>query len=193
MQSQGRSHHVWGGQVHQHTTATGVWGHAPPENFWNLEAKRLPLRPFLGQCNAPWRPGHLLISQATPFADEACKTIIIRLEEQKGVGRVLFRCSQPSHKFQHCHLCACGPCVGVCPALVLIGDAKQARLWQCTTNQATGKGKSGLIETRLTGPAATALRYRELFSSEWLQFVHCCFLDIGPGFSQLSVVQVITL
>ena len=38
---QGRSHHVLGGQVHK--TARGVWGHAPPENFWDLEAKRLPL------------------------------------------------------------------------------------------------------------------------------------------------------
>ena len=30
---------------------------------------------------------HLLILQATPFTDEACKIIIIRLEEQKAVGR----------------------------------------------------------------------------------------------------------
>ena len=83
------------------TLVTGVWGHAPPENFWNLEAKRLPLRPFLGQCNAPRRPGHSLILQATPFVDEACKTIIIHLEEQKGVGRVLSHCMQPSCKFEH--------------------------------------------------------------------------------------------
>ena len=73
----------------------------PPEIFWNLEAKRLPLRPFLGQCDAHRRPDRSLISQATPFADEACDTIIVRLEERKGIGRGLSRCSQPSRKFQH--------------------------------------------------------------------------------------------
>ena len=78
-----------------------VWGHASPENFWNLEAMRLPLRPFLSQCDAPQSPDHSLISQATPFADEPCETIIVHLEEQKDVGRVLSHCLQPSHKFQH--------------------------------------------------------------------------------------------
>ena len=37
--------------------------------------------------------------------------------------------------------------MGVCRAMALIGDAKQA----------TGEGKSGPVETRLTGPVATAL------------------------------------
>ena len=81
----------------KHATARGVWGHAPPENFWNLEAMKLLLRPFLGQNNASRRPEtefymheHLpflpvapystawfrlsdrsLISQATPFADRS--------------------------------------------------------------------------------------------------------------------------
>ena len=30
----------------KHARARGVWGHAPPETFWNLEAMRLLLRPF---------------------------------------------------------------------------------------------------------------------------------------------------
>ena len=111
-----------------------MWGHAPPENFWNFEAMKY-------QYNASRRPDimqnwfqltdHLLILQAAPFADEACKTIIICLEEQKAVerlGRVLLHCSHPSRKFQHV----------VCWAMVLIGNAKQV----------TGKGKSdGWMQT----------------------------------------------
>ena len=45
-----------------------------------------------------------------------------------------------------CHLCACGPCVSVCQA-TLIGDTKQG----------ASEGKSGLVETELTGLAATTL------------------------------------
>ena len=42
--------------------------------------------------------------------------------------------------------CASGHCVGVRQAMALVGDAMQA----------TSEGKSGLVETGLTGPAATA-------------------------------------
>ena len=78
--------------MQKHATARGVWGHAPPENFWNLEALRLLLRPFLSQYDASWRPDdrvsdvcplhcttlvwlsdRSLTSQATPFTDEAWK------------------------------------------------------------------------------------------------------------------------
>ena len=45
------------------------------------------------------------------------------------------------------YLCASGRCVGVRQAMVLIGNA----------GQATSEGKSGLVETGLTGLAATAL------------------------------------
>ena len=62
MPYQGRSHHVWSSQVHKHAIARRVWGHAPLENFLNLEAKRLPLRPFFDQCNASQRPDHNLAS-----------------------------------------------------------------------------------------------------------------------------------
>jgi len=44
-------------------------------------------------------------------------------------------------------LCAWGHCVSVRRPLALIGD----------TRQATSEGKSGPVETRLTGPVATAL------------------------------------
>ena len=132
----------------------GSGGSLPPaENFWNLEAKRLLLRPFLDHFDAPQRPDRLLISQATTFADEACETIIIRLEERKGAGRVLSHCLQPSRKLQH-FTCVF---VGVRQAMALIGKAKQARVWQNTTKQATGLGKYGPVETGLTGPVATAL------------------------------------
>ena len=41
--------------------------------------------------------------------------------------------------------------MGVRQAMVLIGDAKQARVWQQETKLATGEGKSGPVETGLTG------------------------------------------
>ena len=84
------SRHVWGGQVHKH----GGLGYAHPENFWNLEAKRLPLKPFLSQCDAPQRPDRSLISVATPFADEACKTIIVRLVISSNGRGSLLNCSK---------------------------------------------------------------------------------------------------
>ena len=43
--------------MRKHATARGVWGHAPPETFLNLEAMRLLLRQFLGQNDASRRPG----------------------------------------------------------------------------------------------------------------------------------------
>ena len=46
-------------------------------------------------------------------------------------------------------VCACGPCMGVHRAIALLGDAKQAM----------SEGKSGPVETGLTGPVATALLY----------------------------------
>ena len=86
--------------VCNHTTARAVWGHAPLEIFGNLEAMKLLLIPFLGGNCACRRPDdrvsltkmsnfsadcvihhqfqlsdHSLISQAIPFADEACKVI----------------------------------------------------------------------------------------------------------------------
>ena len=98
-------------------------------------------------------PNLLLISQATPLVDEACKTN--RLEE----GQVVWR--KTSIHTVHSHLasfnmsppdirhCVCGPFIGVCRTMALIGDTKQAM----------SEGKSGLVETGLTGLAARALQY----------------------------------
>ena len=85
------------------------------------------------------------ISQATPFASDACETISVRLEER--TPKSFFALFAAILQVSTCHLCAWGPCVGVRRAMALIGDAKQA----------TGEGKSGPVETGLTGPAATAL------------------------------------
>ena len=49
-------------------------------------------------------------------------------------------------------------------AMVLIGDSKQA----------TGEGKSGPVETGLTGPAATALSKYLLISSVKQESKQCC-------------------
>ena len=66
--------------------------------------------------------------------------LVARLEEWKVVGR-LGRDSFTAFTviFQHA--------MGTHRALALFGDAKQAM----------GEGKSGLVETRLTGPVAMAL------------------------------------
>ena len=66
---------------------------------------------------------------------------------------ILSHCLQLSHKFQHVTslqhvLCAWEPCMGVHQAMALTGDAKQAM----------SEGKSGLVETSLTRPVATALQ-----------------------------------
>ena len=97
---QGRRHQIWGGQVRSVCISTlqlgGIWGHGPPEIFGNLEVMTLLLRLFLGQYDASRKPHNRvwiftlsahcvvqhwfrlsdrsLISQATPFADEACET-----------------------------------------------------------------------------------------------------------------------
>ena len=77
----------------QSATGRGVWGHVPPENFWNLEAMKLLLGHILGpiRCfSEARRQFHMnvyslhrialtwfqlsdrsLISQAISFADEA--------------------------------------------------------------------------------------------------------------------------
>ena len=83
----------------QNATARRVCGYAPPKNCWNLKAVKLLLGLFFAQYNASWRPDdnftctdifsfgplhltvltwfrlsdRLLISQATSFADKACK------------------------------------------------------------------------------------------------------------------------
>ena len=41
--------------------------------------------------------------------------------------------------------------------MALIGNAKQARVWRCETKQTMSEGKSGPVETGLTGLAAKAL------------------------------------
>ena len=57
--AQGRSHKIWSGQVSGACVSTqqlgGSGGMPPPDNFWNLEAMRLLLRPFLGQNDASRR------------------------------------------------------------------------------------------------------------------------------------------
>ena len=63
-------------------------------------------------------------------------------------GRVLSHCLQPSRKVQQgIYLCAMGRCVCIRRATGLIGDARHAK----------GEGKSGPVETRLSGPMGTAL------------------------------------
>ena len=90
-------------------------------------------------------------SKATPFVGEACETNHSQVrtesccEKQSPNSSVtlLAAIMQVSTWL----LCAWGHRVGVRRAMVLIGDARQA----------TSEGKSGPVETGLTGPAGTAL------------------------------------
>ena len=103
--------------------------------------EHLPFLPVAPYSTAWFRlSDRSLISQATQ---------IVQLEERKIVGRLgLSHCSQPSRiMLQHVTtLCACH---GRLPSIGLFSDTKQAM----------GEGKSGPVETRLTGPVATALFY----------------------------------
>ena len=87
--------------------------------------------------------------KATLFAGEACETnrSLVRtessLEDSRNSSVALF--AAISQVSTWCP-CASGHCVGVRQAMALVGDAMQA----------TSEGKSGPVETRLTGPAATA-------------------------------------
>ena len=86
-------------------------------------------------CHWFWLSDHFMMLQATPFADEACETIIVCLEEWRVVGRktrnFCFAVFAAISKVSTCHLCAWEPCTGICPARVLMGNTKQA----------TGEGK----------------------------------------------------
>ena len=110
---------------------------------------------------------HLLISQATPFSDEACETnhSLKRTESCWKTGKRFFRtvCS-------HLVLCfnmspRCVRAMGFRPALALFGDAKQAmrgkvvrlkldrwlRPWTSNTYSSNLLSDSVLLWFRLTG------------------------------------------
>ena len=116
----GRSRQVWCGQVHSvyiSTLQLGWSGGSPPTPPPPQKILWLFPRPFLARRQSftcmkssncivqHWfrLSDGSLISQATPFTDEACETTIVRLEEHKVVGwlgRVLSHCLQPFRKFQ---------------------------------------------------------------------------------------------
>ena len=80
----------------------------------------------------------------TPFADETCETNFSLRSSWKEDSGEFF-----SHRLElvsTCHLRACEPCMGVHQATLIV-DAKQT----------TSEGKSGPVETELTGLAATTL------------------------------------
>ena len=102
----------------------------------------------------------LPISQATPFPDKAYETRIMRLEERKVVdpegrlGRFLFRTVRSQLAgFNMSPVCLGALRVWMCVrrAMALIGDAID------NVSPSEPQGKSGPVETGLTGPAATAL------------------------------------
>ena len=88
-----------------------------------------------------------LISQATPFADHSVGRTENCWKNRKLLEDSVFRTVR-SHLVLCCNMSPrCVRAMGVCRALALFGDAKQAM----------GEGKGGPVETGLTGPVATAL------------------------------------
>ena len=157
----------WSGSqcIRKHVTGMGVWRHAPPENFWNLEAVRLLLRSFLGQYNASWRPDDRVprvniypfcplhhiqhwfqLSDIVRLPHKAHPSLMRLVRLIVRTGKLLEHSQEFFCKFQHV-TCVRG---GVHQVMVLISNAKQAM----------SEGKSGLVETGLTRPAATALSDR---------------------------------
>ena len=136
----------------------GSRGMLPQENVWNLESMKLLLRHiFLAQYDASWRPddsftcmdiysfgplhrtvltwfqlsNHSLISQATSFADKACKTnhLLGRMANcWKKTQKSFLHCLQPFCKLQHVTHVLSGPCVGISRATALICDIKEATI-----------------------------------------------------------------
>ena len=154
----------WSGShcMHKQAKARWIWRHGSPESVWNLRAMTLLFRgqttEFHMHKHLPFLPiaSHklvsvsycLLISQATPFTDEACDTTTWKMETcWKEDSEEFFALFAVILQVSTCHLCAWGHCVSVCWAMMLIGNAKQA----------TGGGKSGVVETGLTGLVAMVL------------------------------------
>ena len=154
--------------VCKHTLAREVWGHAPQKiveamrllliQFWAKTMllggqttefythKYLPFLPVSPNSSFPFA----IISQATPFTDEACETINCLLGRRESCCKTLKRffrtvCSHLILFFNRSPCCA--RAIGFCQALALFGNAMQAM----------GEGKSGPVEIGLTGPVATAL------------------------------------
>ena len=131
------------------TTARGC---APPENFWNLEALRLLLRPFLHEpIYAAWKPDNRVhMWQYLPFLPIASYNISF------GFPIVHYSCKPHPSQMRLVRLFTanfnmsplCLRALHGCPRVM--GQIHDA-------NQATSEGKSGLVETRLTRPAAMTL------------------------------------
>ena len=105
--------------------------------------EHLPFLPVAPYSTAWFRlSDRSLISQATPFADRS-----VGRTENCWKTRSFALFAAISYYVATCHHAVCVPWHGRLPSIGLFGDAKQAM----------GEGKSGPVETGLTGPVATAL------------------------------------
>ena len=119
-------------------TKTMLLGGQTTEFYMHEHQPFLPVAPY----STAWfrLSGRSLISQATPFADRS-------FGRTENCWKTVFRTVR-SHLVLCCNMSPRSVrTMGVCRALALFGDAKQAM----------GEGKSGPVETGLTGPVATAL------------------------------------
>ena len=91
-----------------------------------------------------------LISQATPFTDEACETTIVCYEERKVVRRKTRKSSFALFtailQVSRCQVCGWGPCVGVCRAQVSHRWRKKQSSWNWTN-------RTGSYGPEVTGEA----------------------------------------
>ena len=147
-----RSHQVLSGQVCSACVSTlqlGGSGGMLPRKFWEFRGYEIASETIFRsiQCFSEARRqsftttvfahfrDHSLISKATPFAHEACETIIVHLEERKVVGRKTQRsfshCSQPSRKFQHVAY-VLGALHGHPPSAIRVGACNNVHADICT-------------------------------------------------------------
>ena len=143
--------------VRKHTTAKGVWGHAP-QKFWEFRGYEVASETISGpkRCfskarrhaefymheHLPFLPVAPLVSAFWSFANLTSHILHRSLGERKIIGRLSLSHSVRSHLVLCCNMSPrCVRAMGICQALALLGDAKQA----------IGEGKSGPVETGLTG------------------------------------------
>ena len=175
MCNQGRSHEICRGQVSGACVSTQqlgeVGGMPPPRKFLEFRGYEIASETIFGpkRCfsearrqssirmnSYPFCPlrqiaaFHSLISQAIPFADEACET-------NRSLGRTE-SCWKTRKRFFRTVCSHLVLCFNVLPRCVCAMGVREHWPYLATPSKPWGRpGKSGPVETGLTGPVATAL------------------------------------
>ena len=177
----------WSGShcMHKQAKARWIWRHGSPESVWNLRAMTLLFRgqttEFHMHKHLPFLPiaSHklvsvsycLLISQATPFTDEACDTTTWKMETcWKEDSEEFFALFAVILQVSTCHLCA----LGALRECLLSNDAN----WQCQASHGWGEKWCGWNWTNWTGGYGAALSLSTLTEDAWMITVFSCGIKL---------------